>query len=144
MTGRCVVILSAIGLLTGACGQNETGTSPSETSTSSANTQRFDAILNPRASAFFSFQVGGNGGAVSINLASLSPIYRPGALPIAVDIGYGVPVGEGCELRKSVQTAPGLTSQLTDSLTIGIYCASITDLGNLTEPVNFSMRITHP
>jgi hypothetical protein len=125
-----------------ACGNNSTDTSPSAT-TPTTSTERFDAILVQRASAFYSFQVNSSG-SVSINLASLSSLTRPGALSAVMEIGYGVPVGEGCNVQNSIQTMPGLTSQLTGTLPGGIYCANIADIGNLTEPVNFTIRITHP
>ena len=138
--------LLSLALLTTACGGSDTATSPSTTSSTTTNaTERFDAILDPGASAFYAFTVGTNGGVVTINFASLSPLNRPGLLSTTMEIGYGVPAGEGCDLRKTVQTTPGLTSQLTDTLTTGTYCANIADLGKqLTEPANFTIRISHP
>lgn len=141
----------ALILVTVGC-SSDTATSPSSTSTStstssstpSASTERFDGILFPMATAFYSFNVGGSGGTVSINLASLSPLDKPGVLPETVQLGYGVPAGEGCDVRQAVPTAPALVSQLTETLTIGTYCASITDAGGLTEPANYSIRVTHP
>jgi hypothetical protein len=136
-------LVCSFALVATGCGNNASGTSPSST-TSAASTERFDAIVNPGAAAFYSFQVTGNGGSVAINLASLSALARPGVLPIVMELGYGVPVGEGCSVRKSVETGPGLTAQLTDTIMAGIYCANIADIGNLREPANFSIRITHP
>jgi hypothetical protein len=135
-----------LALLTTACGGSGTATSPSTTSSTPTNaTERFDAILDPGASAFYAFSVGTNGGVVTINFASLSPLSRPGLLPTMMEIGYGVPAGEGCDLRKTVQATPGLTAQLTDTLTTGTYCANIADSGKkLTESANFTIRITHP
>jgi hypothetical protein len=136
-------LLCALALVATGCGNGNTQTSPSSTTTTS--TERFDAILSPGTAAFYSFQISGSGGPVAINLASLSALTRPGVLPIVVQIGYGEPVGEGCSVRKTVDTGPGLTSQLTDTITTaGIYCANIADIGNLREPANFSIRITHP
>jgi hypothetical protein len=136
-------LLCAFALVATGCGNNNTQTSPSDTT--STSTERFDAILNPGAAAFYSFQITGNGGSIAINLASLSAITRPGVLPTVMQLGYGEPVGEGCSVRKSIETGPGLTAQLTDTITTaGIYCANIADIGNLREPANFSIRITHP
>ena len=133
----------ALALLTAACGGSDTATSPSTTTTTTSGaTERFDAILEPGASAFYSFT--SSAGTVSINLASLSPLDRPGLLPVVMEIGYGIPAGEGCDVQMSMQTAPGLTSQFTGTLTAGTYCASLVDVGNLKQPANFSMRITHP
>jgi hypothetical protein len=144
-----VASIGGIALILAIAGcSSDTATSPSSTSTStstpSASTERFDGILFPMAPAFYSFNVGGSGGTVSINLASLSPLDKPGVLPETVQLGYGVPAGEGCDVRQAVPTAPALVSQLTETLTIGTYCASITDAGGLTEPANYSIRVTHP
>ena len=140
---RSAYIIFAVTCLTAACGSS-TPTSPSSSSTPSAATERFDAIIEPGTSAFYSFSVNQNGGSIAINLASLSPLNGPGLLPSVVEIGYGVPEGEGCNLLKVVQTAPGLTAQLTDTVNTGTYCANIADVGGLNQPANFSIRISHP
>jgi hypothetical protein len=139
-----LLVVLALVLLCAGCGGNST-TSPSNTTTTtpSVATERFDAILEPGNSAFYSFTVTA-AGSVSINLASLSPLDRPGLLPALMELGYGVPEGEECTVTKTIRTGPGLTSQLTDTLTNGTYCANLRDIGNLKQPVNFSLRITHP
>jgi hypothetical protein len=134
--------LVGIAILCAACGGNNSGTAPSDT-TSATTTERFDAILQPGTSAFFSFDLAVTNGTVAINLASVSSLTRPGVLPVPVQIGYGVPAGEGCSLQKSIVATPALTSQLTGTLRDGRYCAFIGDVGNLKEPVNFTMRVTH-
>ena len=146
-----VLILPVVALAAAACGDN-TPTSPSTTSTAPVTlTERFDAIIDLKASSFYPFSVTANGGTVSINFASLSPLNRPGVLPVVMEIGYGTVVTDadgnpaGCDLKKTVQAAPALASQLTDTLTVATnYCANIADIGNLREPANFSVRITHP
>src|SRR5207237_8273643 len=122
-------VLRSVAVPAAACGNAPTPPSRSST-TPPIKTERFDAILLPRTSAFFSFQVGGTG-SVSINLASLSALARPGAVPAVMEIGYGVPAGEGCSIQNSVRTTPGLTSQLTGTLAAGTYCANIRDLGSV-------------
>jgi hypothetical protein len=146
-----VLILLVEALLAAACG-GDTPTSPSTTSSSSATvTERFDSIIDVKGSSFFPFAVNQSGGSVSINFASLSPLNRPGLLPVTMQIGYGMGVKDddgnvvGCDLLKTIQAAPSLTAQLTDPLTVGTnYCAKIDDIGALTESANFSIRITHP
>ena len=145
-----VLILLVVALSIAACGNSTTA--PSTTTTAPvAVTERFDAIIDLKASSFHPFSVNGSGGTVSINLASLSPLNRAGLLPVAMQIGYGTVVTDadgnptGCDLKKTIQAAPALTAQLTDTVTVATnYCASIADIGNLREPANFSMRITHP
>jgi major membrane immunogen (membrane-anchored lipoprotein) len=139
---RVRVYLIGIALLSVACGSNNTGTSPSDT-TAASTTERFDAILAPGGSAFFSFALTTNNGTVAINLASLSSLTSPGVLAVPMQIGYGVPAGEGCAVQKSILVTPALTSQLTATLRDGTYCASIADVGNLKASANFSIRVTH-
>ena len=139
---RLSALLVGIAILCAACGGNKSGTAPTDTSTATT-TERFDAILAQGTSAFFSFELVTTNGTVAINLASVSSLTRPGVLSVPVQIGYGVPAGEGCALQKSIVATPALTSQLTGTLRDGRYCAFIGDIGNLKESVNFTMRVTH-
>ncbi len=146
-----VLILLVVALAAAACG-DKTPTSPSTISSAPVPvTERFDAILDLKGSSFYPFSVNGSGGNVTINLASLSPLNRPGLLNVEMQIGYGTVVTDadgnpaGCDSKKTIQTAPALAAQLTDTLTVATnYCANIADIGNLREPANFSVRITHP
>ena len=146
-----VLILAITALSVAGCG-DDTPTSPSTTPTTPTSvTERFDAIINLNGSNYFPFSVNQSGGNVSINFASLSPLNRPGLLTVAMEIGYGTTLLDGdgnvvgCDLRKTIQATPGLTAQMSESLTPAAnYCASIADVGNMREPANFSMRITHP
>jgi len=131
-----------------ACG-GDTPTSPSSTTASRA-TDRFDDIINVGESKFKAFSVGSNG-TTSINLASLSPLTRPGVINATVEIGWGKTIKAddgtviGCDLAKVMQTAPALTAQMNDTLGPSAdYCANIADVGGLRESANFSIRIMHP
>jgi hypothetical protein len=130
-----------------ACGDS-TPTSPSSTPQNA--TERFDDIINVRESKFYPFSVGSTG-TTTINLASLSPLDHPGVVNATMEIGWGKAIKDdsgnvvGCDLAKVVQTAPGLTAQLSDSLSAATdYCANIADVGGLRESVNFSIRVSHP
>jgi hypothetical protein len=134
--------------LCAACG-GDTPTSPSST-TPSLGTDRFDDIINVGGSKFQAFSVGSNG-TTSINLASLSPLNRPGAINATMEIGWGKTIKAddgtvvGCDLAKVMQTTPALTAQMNDTLGPSAdYCANIADVGGLRESANFSIRITHP
>ena len=130
------------------CG-GDTPASPTSTTASRA-TERFDDILSVGESKFFAFSVGSNG-TTSIDLASLSPLSRPGAVVATLEIGWGKTVKDdagtviGCTLAKVMQTTPSLAAQINDPLApASDYCANVADVGGLREPVNFSIRITHP
>jgi hypothetical protein len=144
-----VFILMIAAVFAAACGGN-TPTAPSTPTTPTTVTERFDAIIDVKGSNFFAFSAG-QGGTVSINLASLSPLNRPGLLVVPMEIGYGTTVLDGdnnvvgCDLRKTIQATPALTAQMSESVTAAAnYCANIADVGGLRESANFSIRITHP
>jgi hypothetical protein len=59
-------------------------------------------------------------------------------------LGVGAPLATDCNTTSSVNAAPGLTAQLTSTLSPATYCARIYDVGNLTASVNFTVRIVHP
>jgi hypothetical protein len=144
---RFAVLLFMCASVCAACG-DDTPTAPS--TTTSRATERFDDIINVRESKFQAFSVGSSG-TTSINLASLSPLNRPGVVNATMEIGWGKTIKAddgtviGCDLAKVLQTTPSLTAQMTDMLVPSAdYCANIADVGGLREPVNFSIRITHP
>jgi hypothetical protein len=136
-----VSCLFAIGLLTTACGSNNTPTTPTTPALPSAEV--FSGTLTAQGSSFYSFTVAATGN-VSITLASLVPKAPGPAVSTVMGLGVGTPSGTDCEVTNSVTTAPGLTAQLVNSLTPATYCAKIYDLGELTAPVDFTVRIVHP
>jgi hypothetical protein len=144
---RRAALLAVLVAFCFGCG-DDTPTSPSSTPTNA--TERFDDIINVREAKFFPFSVGSSG-TVTINLASLSPLDRPGVVNATMEIGWGKAIKDdsgtviGCDLARVTQTTPALAAQLSDTLTAASdYCANIADVGGLRESVNFSMRISHP
>jgi hypothetical protein len=134
-----------------ACGDDTPASPSSSSSTPTRATERFDAIIDVRGSAFFPFSVGQSGAPTSINLASLSPLDRPGVLNVTMEIGWGKTIKDdagaaiGCDLQRVMRTMPALSAQLTDTLTpASDYCANIADVGDLRGPANFSIRVMHP
>lgn len=129
-----------LALLTTACGSN-TPTTP--TTPNLPSTEIFSGTLPVQGSSFYSFTVAATGN-VSITLASLVPVAPGPAVNTVMGLGVGTPSGTECSVTNSVTTAPGLTAQLVNSLTAATYCAKIYDLGALTAPVDFTVRIVHP
>jgi hypothetical protein len=147
---RCAALFFPVLLaaLCVSCGDDNPAT-PSSTDSGRA-AERFDDIINPHESKFYAFSVGSNG-TTSINLASLSPLNRPGTITATMEIGWGKTIKDdsgtviGCDLAKVMQTTPALTAQMNDPLTPSTdYCANIADVGGLREAANFSIRIFHP
>src|SRR4026208_1180100 len=144
---RRAVLLAVVVSFCARCG-DDTPTSPSSPAVNA--TERSAAITNATESKFSPFSVGSSG-TTTINLASLSPLDRPGVMSATMEIGWGKAIKDdsgtvvGCDLARVTQTTPGLAAQLSDTLTpASDYCANLADVGGLRESVNFSMRISHP
>lgn len=139
--GVVAVLLSLVGLATGACGGSST-TSPS-TTTATASTELFTGNLSPAGTAFYSFTVT-TAGSVAVTLASLSSSTIGPAVPVTLKVGVGVPSGFGCATASDVDTSPRLTAQLTVSgAKDNIYCVNLSDSGALSGDALFVIRIVH-
>ena len=137
---RPLVIAFALGMA--ACGGDNTATTPT---TTTPGPELFEGQLTgPGASQFFSFAVT-TAGNVNLTLASVTTAATPGtSVNIPLGIGLGTPVGTSCSLTQQTTTAPGLVPQLTGSnVAVGTYCVTVFDVGNVTVPVNFAVRIDH-
>jgi hypothetical protein len=125
-----------------------TVTAPPTATTTQETTVLFSGSLPVLGSNFYSFSVG-SAGAVSLTLASVTPVtpagsLPPPALPVVLGMAFGVPLGTGCSLDQSLETAAGLTVQFVTESPTGVHCVAVFDVGNLTGPVNFTVVIEHP
>ncbi|MEO8678445.1 MAG: hypothetical protein ABI665_05325 [Vicinamibacterales bacterium] len=126
------------GIAIGLASCTTTPTAPSTAFTSPA-TETFSSLLNVKGTASRSFNTHGTG-AVSLTLTSTTPS------GVVVGIGVGIPrsTGAGCSLTASVNTAAGSNSQVSVTAETGNYCVQVYDPGTISEPVSFSLSITHP
>jgi hypothetical protein len=104
-------------------------------------TEVFNGTVGVGQSAAFPFTVT-NVGNLSITLTAAGP-----PPTIAMQLGVGQPQIDGsCGLfiNGVITTAPGTTPQLGGSqISAGSYCVSITDVGNATSAVTFSITVMH-
>ncbi len=146
MTARHIVHLGAIALwlaVMSACGGSSNSTSTTPTVTSGPQTELFEGTLTPNGSAFYSFTVQSTGDA-DVMLASVTATTAPGSSSnVVLGLGLGMPLGTDCTVTTSVLTFPALQSPLVSNLTAGTYCVRVYDVGNLTNTVNFAIRIVH-
>jgi hypothetical protein len=136
-----IVIASA--LVMAACSGDNSSTTP--TTTTPPSPELFEGQLTSRgASQFFSFAVT-TAGNVNLTLASVTTAATPGtSLNLPLGLGLGTPVGTDCNLTQQTTTGPGLVPQLIGSnFAAGTYCVKVFDVGSLTVPVNFAVRIDH-
>jgi hypothetical protein len=103
--------------------------------------ESFIGTVSPATAVFYSFTLATEG-QVSLTLLEIT---RDGA-PASTILGLGIgsPLGIGCTGGVSVATGPGPTPQLRQRLEPGVYCAQVSDTGQLTEPVNFALNISRP
>jgi len=140
--------LLAIVVWCAACG-DDSPTSPSSTSTSTntqtaaspATTEEFDSTVPVGGSKFYSFTTT-TYGTIQITLTSVSGSFVPSTVMLGV--GLGQPSGTDCVTTTSINTAAGTTPQVTGVYDAGVYCAKITDIGNLYAPASFTATIAYP
>jgi len=140
------LLLPLVCALAAACDNTisgPSGTASSTASTVSLSTESFEATLSNGESTFYSFTVG-TAGSVAVTLASLVQVGRPAAVATTMRIGLGTPAGEGCAISDTVDASAALTPQLTASMSAGIHCVSIADVGQLTGPAIVAVRFVHP
>ncbi len=105
-------------------------------------TEVFGGSLDVQGEASFSFTVG-SGGSVSATLASVV-LARPGpTTTVALALALGTPVDGVCSAANPVTTSAGLAAQLSTTFDAGLHCVSVRDVGNLTAPVEFTIRVVH-
>jgi hypothetical protein len=142
MTALKRIALASLLVAAAACG----GSSSSPTTPTAVvgpQTALFEGTLDPGGYAFYSFTVDQTGNA-SVMLASVSTSTAPNTTAaVTLGLALGTPLGTDCSITSALTASPGLTSPLVNSLTPGIYCARVYDIGQLRSTVNFAVRIVH-
>jgi hypothetical protein len=139
------VALVAI-LIAAACGKNNSDpsvstTTPTPTPVAPTTTDEFDATVPVGGSAFYAFSVS-QYGTVNITLTSVSGADVPPT--VMLGLGIGTPSGTACATTGTTDAAAGSTAQLTGAYDVGVYCAKVSDIGNLFAPASFTLTISHP
>ena len=143
--GRCVVV--ALVSLSAACGQSGTSTSttaPSTTAPPSA-VEAFSGTLQPTGTNRHSFTVKETG-YVEITLLGVVPQLVAGpSAPITVGLGIGTPnpATGTCLVLYQVNAQAGSAAQIVGTATAGPDCLTIFDVGDLTQPVNYTVIVAH-
>lgn len=124
--------LSAVIMLAG-CGGDDTPTTPSNPS--GTMTENWSSVVAPGGASTRSFTLNSSGTIVVTLTAGPT-----------VGLGVGLPrtTGGGCRLGVSVNASPGTTPQINTQADAGQYCVQVYDLGTLTDPIGFALKIEHP
>ena len=141
---RPLTLLVVASLGVGCSNSSSSPTTPSTTgSSASGSPYYFTGTLAPQNSSFYSFTIA-RAGTVSVTLASLSVGPFTPTPSTSVGLGFGTPAGTGCSLTRSLKTGAGLAAQIVTAVATGVFCVDIFDVGSLTVPTDFVIRIVHP
>ena len=128
-------LVTAIGaaMVLAGCGSDNTPTTPG--TTSGPRTENWSGVVAPGGASTRSFTLN-SAGTIVVTLTA-GP---------TVGLGVGLPrtSGGGCRLGVSVNASPGPTPQINTQADAGQYCVQVYDLGTLTDPVGFALKIDHP
>ena len=129
-----------MGMVLAAGCSDHTPTSPTTTSTtptpaSPTVTEQFDGAK------FYSFTTS-TYGTINVTLTAVGGSFVPPTVMLGV--GLGQPSGTDCVTTTSVNTAAGSTVQVTGNYDPAVYCAKVSDIGNLFAPASFSVSIAYP
>ena len=122
-----------IALFATACGDDNTSTTPSPTTSTN---ESWSGVVAPGGQSTRSFTVNASG-TIAVTLT---------AADTTLGVGIGLPrvTGGGCRLGVSVNTSAGSSPQISAPADAGQYCVQVYDLGTLRDPVGFSLKIDHP
>jgi hypothetical protein len=131
-----VSILLAAALVTAGCGDSTTPTSP--TTPTGPVTETYNTQVWPGGFASRTFVVT-TSGTVSVTLTTTTPADATLGLVVGVPQGIG-----GCAPTSTVSARASSTPQIVLTADRGVYCTMVYDLGTLTDPVSFTIKVEHP
>lgn len=136
--------LIAIGaaLVAGACGS--TTTTPSSSSTTTTRTpvtESWTGTVPVGGASFYSFSIS-QSGSVRLTLQSVGGQDVPPTATLGLAIG--TPNGTSCAHAGTTNTQAGPEPQVTATYDPGLYCANVSDVGELTAPATVTVIIGHP
>jgi hypothetical protein len=129
----------ALALVAAACGDN-TSSGSSTTAPSTTIAETFAGGVDVGGTSFNRFTVS-QPGQVSAVLTAAGP-----PSTIVMGLGLGTPSESSCAILPgaSTKTAAGAAAQLTGMVSAGAMCVQVYDVGNQTDPITYSVTVTHP
>jgi hypothetical protein len=90
-------------------------------------------VLGANTHPFAVSQVGG----VKVTINSINPA-------AAIGVGVGTPSTGTCLVIDNLTVVAGPAAQMSGTATVtGNFCVSVFDVGNLVEPVNYTITVLH-
>lgn len=132
LLARVLMILAPVILTLAACETTPTQPTPPPTTTDT-----FSGTLDARGEATHPFTVGVSG-FVDITLANLAPLDTP-----AIGMAVGLWDGSVCTRVASNDRAV-LGTRIRGTAAAGRFCVSVYDVGNLVDPIAYTLTVEHP
>ncbi len=131
---RILFAVLGVSLLTAGCGDPVPPAAP--TPVAPTITETFSDTLLVLGSNTHQFTVGQVGG-VKVTLNSVNP-------SATVGIGIGTSATGACAVLSNTTAVDGASVQLSGTATVaGTFCVSVYDVGNLVEPVTYTVTVLH-
>jgi hypothetical protein len=136
-----------VALLAVGCG-SDSPSSPSGTTTTvpdtPAGSESFSGSLDVGATFTATFSIR-TGGTVNVTLASITTNSTTPLPTIALGLGLGTAAADGvsCNVASTATATPGLSTQLSGQVAAGTGCITVSDVGQLTGPVTYAVRVAH-
>src|SRR5262249_24521421 len=127
-------LAATIAMLSAGCGSNDTTAGPS--TPTGPTSENWSGVLAPGGTSSRSFTVNASG-TITVTMTTAGA---------TIGLGVGLPrvSGGGCRLSVVVNSGAGSSPQISTPADSGQYCVQVFDLGTLTDPVGFGMKIDHP
>jgi hypothetical protein len=140
------VALAASAALAAACGGSSDPTTVTAP-TGTVSTETFMGTLNPPVSGVLQanvhpFTVNTAGGSINVTLVSAGP---PATIQLGLALGNPSSTGTCSIIPGFVQqTSAGSTAQISGAgAPAGAYCVVVGDVGNVLQPVSYTITVAH-
>jgi len=134
----CVLLAVMLAVAAPACSKN--GATATTSASVARTTETFTGTVQTAGSDSHDFTVSQTG-QVDVTLTAAGP-----PSTIVMGLGVGLPAGSTCAPFAGASTSAqaGATAQLSGTISPGVLCVEIRDIGNQTAPVAYTITITHP
>ncbi len=139
-----LIALLGLALLSSSCDKSTTSPSTAtdtRTPAAATVTESFVGVVPVGGASFYSFSLT-QYSTVNLTLNSVSGAGVPSTVMLGV--GIGSPNGTTCSTSTTTNTASGTAVQVTGAYEAGVYCAKVSDIGNLFAPATFDVTVAHP
>jgi hypothetical protein len=124
----------SLSVLTSGC--NDPVAPPAPTPVAPTITETFDDTLLVAGSNSHTFNVQQVGG-LKVGIANVTP-------SAAVNLAVGTSSVSGCIVINNLTAVAGAAAQISGTATVpGTFCVLVSDVGNLVEPVTYTVTVIH-